>query len=400
MNELPLKGLKVLDLSHVLAGPYLTMMLGDFGAEVIKIEKPGRGDTTRGTTPFIEGRSHYFSAVNRNKYSLTIDLKKEKGRELFLELVKKADIVVNNFRPGVLDNLNLGYQKLKEVNPGIINCNISGFGITGHLKEKTSFDLITQALSGFMSVTGEYGGAPARCGVSIGDVAASTFALAAIMMSLYRRVKTGEGDNIDISMLDCLVSYLTYFLPFYQATGIIPGPVGSMHASVVPMGAYMAKDGYIAIAAFNQKFWINLCKALNKEEWISDPKFSKLKDRQKNRDELMDLIRAEVGKYTREELGRTFDEKEVPYGSVLNMAEVIEFPLLKERNMMLTIKYPDSEIEVVVANQPIKFGSFEGKSTGVWKNPPKMGADNQLILQNLLGYSKDEIDKLTKEQII
>jgi len=391
-KELPLKGVRVLDLTHVLSGPYLTMMMGDFGAEIIKIEKPGRGDTTRGTTPFINGVSHYFLAVNRNKYSLTLDMKKEKGKELFFKLVEKSDVVVNNFRPGVMENLGLGYEKMKEVNKKIINCGISGFGQLGQLKEKTAFDLISQAMSGIMSVTGEIGGSPIRCGVSIGDTVASTFAFAAIMMALYKREMSEEGENIDISMLDCLTSYLTYFIPLYQATGRVPKPMGSMHASVTPMGAFKAKDGYIVIAAFNQKFWINLCKAINKEEHIDDPRFIKMTDRQKNRTELMELIEKEINKETSKYWLEKFDEYDVPCGPVLNIAEAVQLPTLLERNMILELKHSKAG-SVKVANQPIK---LSGIKTNIMKEPPGLGEDTRDILTKLLEIPEAEY-KIYKE---
>lgn len=394
-KRLPLAGIRVVDLTHVLAGPYCTMMLADLGAEVYKIEKPGRGDTTRGTPPFFGEWSHYFVAVNRNKVSVGLDIKQPEGKRVLLRMIEQSDVVVNNFRPGVLDGQGLGYADLAAVNPRIINCSISGFGQYGSLAQKTAFDLIAQAMSGFMSVIGEPGGPPLRCGVSLGDVVASTFALAAIMTALYDRERTGRGQDIDISMLDCLVSYLTYYVTLAQATGQAPPPVGSQHATVVPMGAYRTRDGYLAIAAFNQGFWLSMCDAISRPELKDDPRFRTMRDRQRHRDELMAILYAVIAQETSAYWEQRFAEFDVPCGPILTIPEVIALPHLEERGMLAELAL--GERRVKVAAQPMK---FSGLASQLRQLPPVQGAATREALCVQFGLEEQEYAALRERGIL
>lgn len=375
-----LQGIRVLDLTHVLAGPYATMMLADLGAEVWKIEKPGRGDTTRGTPPRIGGMSHYFAAINWNKKGIAIDVKEPRGRQLILDLVRHADVVIDNFRPGTLEDLNLGYPVLRAVNPGIIRCAISGFGQEGPLAKDPAFDLIIQAMAGFMAVTGEPGGPPLRTGVSIGDAAAGAFAVAAIGLALYQRERTGLGQEIDISMFDCLVSFLTYYLTLYQATGKEPARVGSQHASVVPLGAFATADGHVTVAAFNQSFWRRLCAALDRDDLAADPRFATMAERQRHRDELTDIL-TEVfrGRSTEEWLGR-LRANDVPAGPIQTVGQVLGHPHTAARGLLRTVPLPEGEVRV--AAQPMRFGA--GAPVRV-SPPPGLGQHTQAVLTQVLG---------------
>ena len=283
----PLAGIRVLDFTHVLSGPFATVLLADLGADVVKVERPSRGDTTRGTPPYLHGISHYFVAVNHSKRGIGVDMQHAQGCELLLRLAAEADVVINNFRPGVLDEHGLSAETLSARNPRLIQCSISGFGQSGSYAQRASFDLITQAMTGVMSVTGEVGGPPLRCGLSIGDMVAGLYAVQAITTALYERERTGRGQVLDVSMFDCLFSFLSYYVTLPQATGKPPEPAGSMHASVVPMSAFRTQDGHIAIAAFNQRFWRGLCAAVGRPDLADDPRYASLRERQRHRDALM-----------------------------------------------------------------------------------------------------------------
>jgi CoA:oxalate CoA-transferase len=390
-----LEGVRVVDFTHVLAGPYATMMLADLGAEVWKIEKPGRGDTTRGTPPFIGGMSHYFSAINWNKKSVGIDIKDPRGRELVLKLVRLADVVIDNFRPATLEGLGLGYSVLRDVNPRIIRCAISGFGQDGPLASNPAFDLIIQAMAGFMSVTGEPDGPPLRTGVSIGDVAAGAFAVAAIGLALYQREQTGLGQEIDISMFDCLVSFLTYYLTFCQATGQEPPRVGSQHLSVVPMGAFRSADGYVAVAAFNQSFWRRMCTALGRDDLAIDPRFATMADRQRHREELTRILAAEFERFPTEEWVRRFHENDVPASPILTIGQVLDHPHTRARGLLKVIQLPEAEVRV--AAQPMRFSSAGAMRPSP---PPALGADTREVLVNVLGLDEASYTELQSAGVV
>ena len=284
-----LAGARILDLSHMLAGPFGSMMLGDLGAEVIKIEPPD-GDPMRKMGPhFLEGESAYYLSANRSKQSIALDLTNARGRAVFYDLVKVSDVVYDNFRPGVAQKLGIDYATLKPINPRIICCSISGFGQTGPYRDRPAFDIAIQGLAGAMSITGTPE-QPARMGIPMGDLAGGMYAAFAIASALYHREKTGEGCCIDLSLLDCLVSLLTYVAQYYFHGGIVPGPQGTEHMSVVPYQTFKTKDGHLVVAAFTEKFWQGLCRALELPELLDDARFVNNDARRAHRAELVPLL--------------------------------------------------------------------------------------------------------------
>src|SRR5262249_27437820 len=271
----PLEGIRVLDLTRVLAGPFCTMNLADLGAEVIKLELPGRGDDSRSFAPIMpNGDSGYYYSINRGKRSITLDLRKPEGVEVFLELAAKSDVVVENFSPGTMNRFDLGFERLKAINPRIILCSISGFGQTGPMASAPAYDIVAQALGGTMSVTGAPGGDPMRCGVSIGDLAAALYADVAIVAALRARERTGEGAHLDIAMLDCQVALLEGALGRYSVSGEIPGPLGTRHPSITPFQQFRAADGFFVAGAGNEAIWQRMCDAIGTPELKEDARFS------------------------------------------------------------------------------------------------------------------------------
>src|SRR5881296_628116 len=286
------EGVRVLDLSRMLAGPYGSMLLADMGAEVIKIEDPDGGDPMRVMgPPFLpDGESAYFLAINRNKKSVALDLAKEAGREVFYDLVREADVVWENFRPGVMERLGGAYSRLWSLNQRVILCSISAYGQEGPYRDWPAFDLALQAMGGAMSITGEPGRLPVRMGLPMGDLTGGIFGAFAVAGALFRRERTGEGAHIDLSLLDCQVSLLTYVAQYFWTNGRVPGPLGSGHASVVPYQALATRDGHLIVAVFAEKFWRGFCAAIGHPEWERDPRFATNRDRLANRPVLMTLV--------------------------------------------------------------------------------------------------------------
>ncbi|HKS88025.1 MAG TPA: CoA transferase, partial [Stellaceae bacterium] len=322
-------------MTRVLAGPFCTQSLGDLGAEIFKIEPPGGGDETRRFPPFVAGESHYFLGVNRNKKSLVIDLQKAAGADLLRRLVASADILVENYRPGVMDRLGLGYDKLAAINPRLIYCAISGFGLTGPLRDKPSFDIVTQALSGALSVNGERGHMPVKLGIPLGDMVGGVFGPMAILAALHERTRTGRGRLIDISLHDGLIGMLGYFAQLAFLTGEDPQPMGSSHPNIVPYGSFPASDGSIIIAVLSERFWGKLCDALGRPELADDPRFATPALRRDNRDEVDRLI-SEV---TRTRSVAAWEERlaeyDVPHAPVLGVTAALAHPHAQAREMVV-----------------------------------------------------------------
>lgn len=393
----PLSNVRILDLSRMLSGPFASMMLADLGAEVIKIEDPDGGDKTRTMGPKLsEGQSAYFLSINRNKKSLTLDLRKERAQEVFYELVKMADVVLDNFRPGVLERLGCDHEKLKPINPKILSCSISSFGHTGPDKDLPGFDLILQARGGAMSITGEPERAPIRMGIPTGDLAGAMSAAYAVMAALYSREKTGAGQKIDISLLDCQASLLTYVAQYYILDGKIPGPIGSGHQTVVPYQAFKTRDDYVVIAIFIEKFWEKLCKILGIEHLANDPKFSTNDRRRENKKELLPMLERIFLEKTSSEWLKLASEEGIPSAPVNTMDKVISDPQLLARNMLVEVDHP-SYGKVKILGNPVK---MSGLTEETFTAAPTLGEHNQEILSGLLGYSQKEIDKLKKDKII
>jgi crotonobetainyl-CoA:carnitine CoA-transferase CaiB-like acyl-CoA transferase len=397
--SLPLEGIRVIDLTHVMAGPYCTQILGDLGAEVIKIERPEIGDQTRRMPPHFIGEkkmSAYFLSLNRNKRSLTLDLKSAEGKEIFYELVKKADVVVNNFVPGTMEKLGLDYETLKGINRGIVWAAITGYGQDGPYRNRPAYDIIIQAIGGVMSYTGEPDGPPVRCGIPFGDLGAAVQAVAGILAALVSKAKTGEGRKVDISMLDVMIALHTYRAKYYFVAGEVPKPVGTAHVSSVPLRAYRTKDSYIVIEAFMEHFWKNLCQVLGLVHLADDPRFNSRPNRLSNREELDRLLEAAFLLKTTDEWQALFDVTEVPSGPINSLDKALSDPQIAFRNMVIEIDSPHTGKLKDVGN-PIK---MSGVDAPVYSPPPLLGEHSELVLSKLLGYSEADIAGLKEKKVI
>jgi crotonobetainyl-CoA:carnitine CoA-transferase CaiB-like acyl-CoA transferase len=396
---LPLEGIRVLDLTHVLAGPFCAQILGDLGAEVIKIERPGVGDQTRRMPPHFVGEeklSAYFLALNRNKKSLTLDLKAPEGKEIFFELCKRADVVVNNFTPGTMERLGFGYEALKKINPGIIWASTTGYGQNGPYRERPSYDIIIQAIGGVMSYTGEPDGPPVRCGIPVGDLGGGVFAVIGILAALHSRSVTGKGRMVDISMLDVLIALSTYRAKYYFVAGEIPKPVGTAHVSNVPLRAYRTKDSYVVIEAFMDHFWKNLCRAMGMESLADDPRFDSRAKRLEHRDELDKILEEGFLKKTNDEWIEVFNEIEVPSGPLNNLGQALADRQVLARNMVVEIDSPHTG-KVKDVGTPIKMSDVEQQT---YSPPPLLGEHTEMILKDILGYSSEKIAGLRGKNIV
>ena len=393
---LPLSNIRILDLSLIMAGPYCTLILGDLGAEVIKIERPGVGEGARGVPPhYFEGESAYFIAMNRNKKSMTLDLKNPKGKEIFYALSKSSDVVVDNFRPGVVKKLGVDYDTLKKINPRIICCSISGYGETGPLKDRPAFDLIIQARGGVMSYTGEPGQMPVRMGAPMGDLTGGLFAANGILSALYQREHTGRGQKIDISLLDCQISLLTYRAQYYFVGNEIAQPVGSGHTSIHPIRAFKTKTFDIVIDCNVQNIFAELCDAIGASDMAVDPKFCSRENRLENKDELYDILEKVFLTKTGEEWLELLD-KRIPIGPINTIDKALSDPQILSRNMVVEIDYGKGRKLKIVGN-PIKMAEIDQE---VFRAPPRLGEHAEQILGEILQYPPEEIEQLRQEKII
>jgi len=389
-----LSGARILDLSHMLAGPFGSMMLGDLGAEIIKIEPP-EGDPMRAMGPHFFGtESAYFICANRNKESVTLDLRTERGCAVFYDLVKVSDVVFDNFRPGVVQKLKIDYATLKPINPHIICCSISGFGQTGPYRDRPAFDIALQALSGAMSITGN-GDEPARMGIPMGDLAGGMYAAFAVAAALFQREKTGAGCFIDIGLLDSLVSLLTYTAQYYFHDGVVPGPLGTQHLSVVPYGSFKTKDGHLVIAAFTEKFWQGLCRALELPDLTDEPRFASNDARRGNKAELNPILAAAFLTRSTDEWMARLERESVPAGPINALDRVFADPQIAAREMKVEIDHPTIGALPMVG-APIKVECVPQKLAP----PPLLGEHTDRVLAHLLGYSAEEVARLREERII
>jgi formyl-CoA transferase/CoA:oxalate CoA-transferase len=392
----PLEGIKVLDLSRALAGPYCTLMLADMGADIIKLEMPGRGDDSRSWgPPFIEGESAYFLSVNRNKKSLTLDLKNEKSKEIVHKLIKKSDVLVENFRPGTMEKLGLAYDQVKELNPKIIYASISGFGQDGPYRLLPGFDQVLQGMGGLMSITGEANGPPIKVGIAVADIAGGMFAAYGIMVALFNRERSNKGQMIDVSLLDSQVAWLTYRAGSYFVSGEIPQPLGSGHPTIVPYQAFKAKDTYINIAAGNDQLWQKFCKAVGLESIITNPKFTTNSKRVENREEIVKIIGNLISTKQGEEWIKILKEAGVPCGLIYTMDQIFSDPQVIHRKMVKELEHIKAG-KIKVTGVPIKLSETPGE---IRTAPPILGQHTIEIL-NDLGYSKSEIENLYQENVI
>lgn len=392
----PLAGIKILDLSRALAGPYCTMMLADMGAEVIKVESPGTGDDSRGWgPPFIEGESAYFMSINRNKKSITLNMKHGKAKEVINKLIMQSDVVVENFRPGAMERLGLGYEKVKEMNPRIIYCSISGFGQDGPYRELPGFDQVLQGMGGLMSITGEPGRPPVKVGVAIADISGGMFAAYGIVVALYNREKTGKGQMIDISLLDSQVAWLTYRAGSYFASGEIPEPVGSGHPVIVPYQAFKAKDCFINIAVGNDQLWQKFCDAVGLEKTKDDPRFATNAKRVENREAVVKIISDLIATKTGEEWLKIITDAGVPCGPIYTLDKIFADPQVLHREMMVELKHPKAG-KIKVTGNPVKLSDTPGE---IKTSPPTLGQHTEEILTQL-GYNRQDVDKMRQEKAL
>ncbi len=392
-----LEGIRVLDLTRALAGPFCTLMLGDYGADVIKIEIPGTGDDTRHWgPPFIGDESAYFLSINRNKRSLTLNFKEEKAREIFLKLVEDSDVVVENFTPGVMSRFGLEYETVKRANPGIIYCSISGFGQDGPYQSRPAYDQIMQGISGLMSITGDPEGEPEKIGVAVTDIGAGMWAAFAVMSALFRREQDGEGQYIDISMLDAQVAWLTYQAGYYFAYGRPPQRLGKAHPTLVPYQAFMAKDGkYFNVAVGSERLWERFCQAVKRDDLKDHPDYATNGVRVENRATLAPLLQEYFLARDADDWVKDLQANSVPAGPINDLADVFSDPQVLHRDMFLEIPHPTLG-SVKQTGLPIKFSRTPG---GLDQHPPLLGEHNQAILQDL-GYSESEIQELVTRSVI
>ena len=358
----PLKNLLVVDLTRVLVGPYCTMMLSDLGARVIKIEAPEIGDDSRKFGPFINDYSAYFMSLNRGKESIALNLKKPEDKKIFESIVSKADILVENFKPGTLEKWGLGWKELSKKYPKLIYASASGFGQTGPLKELPAYDMVVQGMGGLMSVTGQPNSEPTRVGTSIGDITAGLFTTIGINAALYDREKTGKGMYIDVSMLDCQIAILENAIARYLSKNEIPKPMGSRHPSIAPFEAFKTKDSYIIIAAGNDKLFENLCNFLKIPEISKDTKFITNSKRSENMDELKIILENKLKEKKTSEWVKGMEELKIPCGPIFNIKEAVENPQIKERNMIVK-SFHKVVGEFRTAGNPIKMSSYNDDST-------------------------------------
>ena len=393
----PLSGLRVLDLSRVLAGPFCSMILGDLGAEIIKVEDPSGGDQTRTIPPFVNGQSHYFLAINRNKKSIAIDTRLPEGRDAVLELVRHADVVLENFRPGVMDRLGLSYDVLKAIKPDLVVCSISGFGQTGEMSTLPSFDLVTQAMSGVMSINGETDGPPTKLGIPMGDIGGGLWAAIGVLAALQARNSTGQGAHIDLSLLEGLMGLLGYLAEIYLVTGESPGRVGSSHHSVVPYGRFQVKDGHIVIALHVGAFWRKFCAAIGRPDLADNPRYRTTADRRTNRDELEAIVNEILMTRTAAEWHVVLHEADVPHGTVNSVGEALEQDVIVERGLVKTADHPVAG-PVKLVGSPLR---FTGQYADAAMAPaPLLGEHTAEVLTDLLGYSEDRIAALLAAKAI
>ncbi len=392
-------GVRVLDLSRMLAGPYGSMLLGDLGAEVIKIEEPEGGDPMRVMGPPFLGagrESAYFLSINRNKKSVALDLERPEAREVFLDLCRVADVVWENFRPGVMARLGCDPATLRALNPRLVVCSISAFGQEGPYRDWPAFDLALQAMGGAMSITGEEGRPPVRMGLPMGDLAGGMFGALAVAGALFRRAQTGEGTAIDLSLLDCQVSLLTYVAQYYWADGRVPGRVGSGHASVVPYQAFATRDGFLVVAVFAEKFWSGFCRALDRPDLIADVRFDSNGKRVERRRELVALLETIFpARPTAEWLGR-LQKEGVPAAPIQRVDEVLRDPQVVLREMVVDLEHPRLG-SVKTLGTPIKPG---GAARFRPVPPPRLGEHTDAILGGLLGYPPERITALRRSGVI
>ncbi len=388
-----LEGIKVLDLSRVLAGPYCTMMLADFGANIIKIEPPGVGDDSRAFGPFVGKESAYFMSLNRNKRSITLNFKSGAEVDLFKEMVKQADVVVENYRPGTMEKFGLGYEDLKKINPKLIYAACSGFGHSGPYMLKPAYDIIVQAMGGIMSITGSEGGEPTRVGASVGDIIAGMFTAYGVMLGLFHRERTGEGQKIDVGMLDCQLAVLENAISRYTTSGVVPTPLGNRHPSITPFAAFTAKDGHVIVGAGNDRLWEKLCNLIGCPELVNDARFNTNGNRTNNVNELMAALNAIFVTKTINEWLELLEKAELPCGPINTIDKVVNDPQIKARKMMVEVDHPVAGRQKM-PGVPVKMSVTPGQ---VEFPAPLLGQHTAEILLEMFGWDHEKTETFFRE---
>jgi crotonobetainyl-CoA:carnitine CoA-transferase CaiB-like acyl-CoA transferase len=393
----PLEGMRILDLTRVLAGPYCTMLLGDLGAEVIKVERPGDGDDTRAFAPPFQGdQAAYFLSINRNKKSITVDMKSERGKEILWRLVDLSDVLVENFRPGAMERLGFSYEAVRARRPTMIYCSISGFGDTGPQKDRAGYDVIVQGEAGIMDLTGPRNGPPHKVGTSIADLVSGLTAAQGILAALYAVKIDGRGQRVHVSMYEAVAALLTFNASIYFATGNTPRRRGNEHATIVPYETFEASDGWINLGVANDDIWRRFCAAAGMTELATDRRFASAPDRVRNRDALIPLIRVVIKQRSRDEWLKLFGDRGVPCGAIRTVAEVCVSEVLRARGMIAEMPHASA-------------GNVKGIKSAIhlsetvldtYAAPPNLGEHTSEVLTGLLGYTSDKVNVLRREGVV
>ena len=392
-----LEGIVVLDLTQAYSGPFCTMHLADHGATVIKLERPPKGDQTRGWGPFRNGASAYYALINRNKKGVTLDLATDKGKELFRQMVAKADVVCENFRVGTMEKMGLGYENLKAINPRIIYASISGFGLNGPLASRPAYDIVAQAMSGMMSITGFPDSPPTKIGPSLGDNYTGSYLALGIAMALFNREKTGQGHRLEVAMLDTLYSAMENAVVTYTVEGVTPGRVGNIDPAIAPFDSFEAKDGMFVMGVGTDKMWQELCQAMGKPELGTDPRYANNDLRCKNYlPDMRNALLAWTTTKTLAEIEEILVGMGIPFGPVMDIAQTTEHPQIKARNMIQEVDDP-SLGKVRLCGIPIK---VQGSPDVIEKPAPKLGQHNDDVLANFLGLDAAAIAKLKTDKVV
>src|SRR5262247_2736468 len=395
--RLPLEDVKVLDLSHALAGPFCSTMLGDFGAEVIKLEPKEAGDIARSWGPPLPGgETSYFVSLHRNKKGIEVNLKHPRGKDLFFRMVERCDVVLENYRVGALARLGLGYEKAREKNPGIIYCSVSGFGQDGPYRDRAALDLILQAESGMISVTGEPGGRGVRCGVSVADLTAGMYAAYGIMLALRVKEKTGRGQAIDVSMLEGQLSLLGTMIGGYLADGQPPAPMGTAYKALLPYQTFQTKSRDLALAVGSEKLWKDFCPAIGCPELANDPRYRRNADRVQNRESLIAALQETFLTRPYEEWEPILLDKGIPFGAINNIAQVVAQPQVQARGTLVEMQHPRAG-KVKMVGAPVRLSETPGS---VRTPSPMLGEHTEQVLRELLGMTPEAVATLRDAGVI